>query len=110
VEKVEHLTKPEQYSLVYKNGVSYSDRFLVVKTIPNQLEYSRYGISVSKRVGKAVVRNRVKRVLREILRLTPLERGLDIIIIVRSPAALCDYHHLSKSILDLLSRARPMAK
>jgi ribonuclease P protein component len=48
--------------------------------------------------------------LREIIRLTPLERGLDIIIIVRSPAALCDYHHLSKSILDLLSRARSMAK
>lgn len=110
MEKIERLTKPEQYSLVYKNGGSHIDRFLVLKTIPNRLEYSRYGISVSKRVGKAVVRNRVKRVLREILRLTPLERGFDIIIIARSPAALCDYHHLYKSVLDLLSRARAVAK
>jgi ribonuclease P protein component len=110
VEKVKRLTKPEQYSLVYNKGGSRSDRFLVLKTIPNQLEYSRYGISVSKRVGKAVVRNRVKRVLREILRLTPLEGGLDIIIIARSPAAFCDYCHLNKSVLDLLSRAHTTAK
>jgi ribonuclease P protein component len=110
VEKVQRLTKPGQYSLVYKKGGSLSDRFLVLKTIPNQLEYSRYGISVSKKVGNAVVRNRVKRVLREILRLTPLERGLDIIIIARNPAAFCTYRDLNKSVLNLLSRASMTAK
>jgi ribonuclease P protein component len=105
VEKVEHLTKPEQFSLVYEKGISLADRLLVLKALPNQLEYSRYGISVSKRVGKAVVRNRVKRVLREIIRLTPIERGWDIVFIARSPAASGEYHQLDKSVLNLLSRA-----
>jgi ribonuclease P protein component len=78
--------------------------------MPNQLEISRYGISVSKRIGNAVVRNRVKRLLREILRLTPLNPGWDIILIARSPASGTDYHSLQQSVGTLLSRAHIMTK
>jgi ribonuclease P protein component len=106
VEKVNRLTKPEQFSLVFKKGISQADRLLVIKALPNQLETSRYGISVSKKVGNAVVRNRVKRVLREILRLSPPENGWDIVVVARSPSASCDYQHLEKSIQSLLSRAK----
>jgi len=104
------LTKPEQYTLVYAEGSTLTDRFLVLKSRPNQLEFSRYGISVSKLVGKAVIRNRVKRILREILRLTPLCPGWDIILIARSPAADSDYNQLGKSVNKLLSRAHIAAK
>jgi ribonuclease P protein component len=107
VEKIGRLTKPEQFALVYNKGISKSDRFLVLKAVPNQLDYSRYGISISKKVGKAVVRNRVKRVLREILRLALPKSGWDFIIIARSPAALCKYHSLCESVLNLLSRVIP---
>lgn len=100
------LTKPEQYNLVYKEGSTQTDRFLVVKAMPNGLEYSRYGFSVSKRVGNAVIRNRVKRVLREIVRLTSLNPGWDIVIIARNPSAGGDYRQLSKSVTDLLYRSR----
>jgi ribonuclease P protein component len=110
VEKVERLTKPEQYTLVYENGISQVDRFLVLKAMPNQLEYSRYGISVSKKVGKAVVRNRVKRMLREILRLAPFEIGWDVVLIARGSAAFSDYQHLDISVMNLLSRAHIAAK
>jgi ribonuclease P protein component len=105
LEKIERLTKPGQYALVYEKGISLADRFLVLKALPNQLEYSRYGISVSKRVGKAVVRNRVKRVLREIIRLTPIKNGWDVVFVARNPAASVDYRQIDKSILSLLSRA-----
>jgi ribonuclease P protein component len=105
VEKVDRLTKPEQFTVVFEKGISQVDRFLVLKALPNKLEYCRYGISVSKRVGNAVVRNRVKRVLREILRLSHLENGWDIVFIARSPSASSDYQHLCKSVLNLLSRA-----
>lgn len=104
------LTRPEQYTLVYEKGSTQSDRFLVLKALPNQLEFSRFGISVSKRTGNAVVRNRIKRRLREILRLAPLCSGWDIIFIARTPAAGSDYNQLSESVRKLLSRAQIVAK
>ena len=102
----EYLTKPDQYALVYSQGNSWVNSLLVMKALPNGTGLSRYGFSVSKRVGKAVVRNRVKRRLREILRLASLEPGWDIIIIVRPRAADTDYARLEKSVTGLLSRAQ----
>jgi len=102
----EHLTKPKQYALVYNQGRAWISDLVVMKALPNGLVLSRYGISVSKRIGKAVTRNRVKRLLREILRLTPLEPGWDIIFIARPLAANTDYARLEKSIGNLLSRAQ----
>lgn len=101
----EYLTKSEQYSAVYQKGSSHADALLVVKALPNGLGFSRYGFSVGKRVGGAVVRNRVKRRLREILRPTELKPGWDIIFIARPAAASADFNGLGKSVYGLLSRA-----
>jgi len=101
-----YLTKRDQYALVYNKGSSWMSNLVVMKALPNRLSLSRYGLSVSKRVGKAVTRNRVKRLLREVLRLTPLEPGWDIIFIARSGAASANYAELEKSVVSLLSRAR----
>ena len=106
----EHLTKSEQYASVYNGGSSWANNLLVMKALPTGLSLSHYGLSVSKRVGKAVIRNRVKRLLREILRLTPLPVGWDIIFIARSSAATADYTSLAKSVTDLLSRAGLLAR
>ena len=106
----EYLTKPEQYALVYDKGSSRVSKLLVLKALANGLTLSRYGFSVSKRVGNAVARNRVKRLLREILRQMPLEPGWDIIFIARPQAATVDYTSLEKSVKGLLSRARLLAK
>ena len=102
----EYLTKSGQYALVYKEGRSWVSSLVVMKALPNGLSLSRYGFSISKRVGKAVTRNRVKRLLREILRLTPLEPGWDIIFIARPVAATTKYAELKKSVESLLSRAQ----
>ena len=99
-----YITKTEQYALIYDKGSSWVSSLLVIKALPNGLSLSRYGFSVSKRVGKAVIRNRVKRLLREILRLTPLEPGWDIIFIARPAAATADYASLKKSVEGLLLR------
>jgi len=106
----EHLTKSEQYALVYNKGSSWTNNSAVMKALPNGLSLSRYGFSVSRRVGKAVARNRVKRLLREILRLTPLEPGWDIIFIARPATASAGYANLKKSIEGLLSRAQLLVK
>jgi ribonuclease P protein component len=101
----EYLSKAAEYTLVYSKGSSLVSDLVVMKTLPNGLTLSRYGFSVSRRVGKAVVRNRVKRLLREILRLTPLQPGWDIVFIARPLAAGANYTRLEKSVKVLLSRA-----
>ncbi len=105
----EYLTKPQQYALVYSKGSSRTSNLVVMKALPNGLTLSRYGFSVSKRVGKAVTRNRVKRLLREILRITALKSGWDIIFIARPAAATADYAHLKRAVTGLLSRAGLLA-
>ena len=99
------LTRKTQFDLVYNEGKTWAAREIVVKVLPNGLDSSRYGFTVSKRVGKAVVRNRVKRLLREIVRQTTLQPGCDIIFIARAAAAGADYQNLEKSVRKLLFRA-----
>jgi len=101
----ERLTRPQQYALVYGKGSSWPSDLVVMRVLPNDLAFSRYGLSVSKRVGNAVTRNRMKRLLREIMRVVSLKPGWDIVYIVRPAAAATDYASLKNSVESLLSRA-----
>jgi ribonuclease P protein component len=101
----QNLTRKADFEAVYERGRSWVGREIVVRVLPNGLETTRYGFAVSRRVGKAVVRNRVKRRLREIVRQTPLRTGWDIVVIARVAAVPADYASLGKSVMDLLLRA-----
>jgi len=103
------LTEETQFEAVINNGKSWSNSLVVLRALPNELGWTRCGFAVGKRLGKAVVRNRVKRLLREGVRLTPMKDGWDMVFIARPAAAEADYHALSRGIEELLSRARLLA-
>ncbi len=94
-----------QFGLVYAEGGSWTSKEIVIRALPNKLNSSRYGFVVSRRVGKAVVRNHIKRLLREIARHTPIKPGWDIVFIARIPAATTGFKDLDKTVRKLLFRA-----
>lgn len=105
----ERLRKKSEFAAVYEHGRTWSNDLVVLKTLPNRLGWNRYGFVAGKRLGKAVVRNRVKRLLREVVRATAANQGWDVVLIARSQAAEASYHELGASVAGLLRRARILA-
>ncbi|MBN1690813.1 MAG: ribonuclease P protein component [Dehalococcoidia bacterium] len=98
------LTRRSQYLAVYKSGKAAADKLLVIKALPNHLDALRLGLSVTKDIGKATVRNRIRRLLKENIRLMLIKPGWDIVLIARRPVACVDYYEINRSITKLLNR------
>ncbi|MCC6168338.1 MAG: ribonuclease P protein component [Caldilineaceae bacterium] len=97
----------QRFQEIRRLGRSYSNEYLVLCVLPNQLAYSRYGFSVSSRIGNAVTRNRIKRRLREAvrLRMDSIQPGWDLVFIARNPIRSADYHQMDAACARLLRRA-----
>ena len=100
------LTTSKQFSQIHREGLSIANRLLVVRVLANGLDHSRFGFLVSKRIGNAVVRNRVKRRLREVVRLTPVKPGWDAVFIARRDINQADFQQLKQSAENLLRRTQ----
>jgi ribonuclease P protein component len=91
------------FAAVYATGAKQSRGPLVMYSRLNSLPYCRWGLSVSRRVGPAVRRNRVKRMLRESIRLLQHEfpQGYDFVIVVRphDPMSLAEYQSLLTTLV-----------
>ncbi|MEG6617231.1 ribonuclease P protein component [Peptococcaceae bacterium 1198_IL3148] len=102
------LKKNTEFRKIYNAGSSAADRFLVIYKLKSIGGEPRIGFSISKKFGKAVKRNRTKRILREICRLNldRFEKGFNYIIIVRMAAQNCDYKALEKSVFRILEKLK----
>ena len=90
----------------YNRGKTAADSRLALYVRRNGQKANRLGLTVSTKVGGAVVRNRVRRRLREIYRLNEdaLTLGCDVVVVARVRAASSDYHQLEKSFLKLADK------
>jgi ribonuclease P protein component len=79
---------------------------MAVRSVANEQPLTRFAFAISKRVGNAVTRNRVKRRLREVLRLSALTEGHDIVIVARPAAAEADFQDLKTELTLLLKRSK----
>ena len=102
--RASRLLRRAEYDAVYREGRRRSSREFAVFLRPNGLELSRFGWSIKKALGSAVKRNRMRRRIREIIRLHRQEiaPGWDIVIHPRSTVATANFSSLSKELLKML--------
>ena len=95
--------KNKDFQIVYKKGISYANKYLVMYVLKNKEEENRLGISVSKKVGNSVIRHRITRLIRESYRLQSkeFETGYDIVVIARTGAKEKNYSEIESALLHL---------
>ncbi|NMO94182.1 ribonuclease P protein component [Paenibacillus lemnae] len=108
MEKKLRLRNRADFSRVYRHGKSFANhQFVVYWFRKKEVEQFRAGVSVSKKVGNAVVRNRMRRLVKEIVRHHQDEiiEHIDLIFIVRKGALNKTYQELEKSVLHVLRKS-----
>lgn len=109
MQKNYRLAKREDFNKVYRLGQSVANRqFVLYYKVQPDVEHFKLGISVSKKIGNAVVRNRMRRMIKEIVRIhaNRITNHLHLVIIVRKPSVTMDYQNLEKSILHILRKTK----
>lgn len=99
----ESLKKNRDFQLLYKEGKSCANRYLVLYVKENGLEKNRLGVSVSKKVGNSIVRHRITRLIRESYRLHEdmFNSGLDMVVIARVSAKDRSMREIESALLHL---------
>ena len=99
----ESLKKNKDFQNVYKHGISYANKYLVMYVLDNKTSQNRLGISVSKKVGNSIVRHRLTRLIRESYRLQEdrFKCGFDIVVIARIGAKGKSYKEIYSAMLHL---------
>lgn len=92
------------FKKAYDKGKSYGNRNLVLYVRKNKLDYSRLGITISKKTGKAVIRNKIKRQMKEIYRkYSPnIKEGYDLIFIIRRNVPDISFKELESAFKHIL--------
>jgi len=117
---MESLKKNSDFKQVYDHKKSMANRLLVMYKRPNGLHFNRLGISISRKVGKAVVRNRIRRLVKEHYRAyekvkevdkvsrVGIKQGFDLVVVVRVPSGnlppKADFSEIGHALKHLLGK------
>jgi ribonuclease P protein component len=108
VDKRYRLTDNRQFQLVRKDGRSWIHRLVVLGALPNGLAITRFGFSTSRKLNRAVDRNRARRLLREVARaLQPrVAPGWDIVLVARDNMGDLHCQALLAAVEKVMRQAR----
>ncbi len=106
--KIITLKKNYEFSRIYKKGKYCSASYLVLYVMPyRDSESKRIGITVSRKIGKSVVRNRIRRLIKESYRQVEqsVKNGYDLVFVARKSERIPEYKEICKEIKYLLKRS-----
>lgn len=106
------LRRKGDFAALQRSSTSKMHPLLVARFLPNDLGLTRFGLSTGKRVGGAVVRNRVRRRLRAAIRshAAELVPGWDVLLVARPPSAGADYASLDRALQKVLVAGRVLGR
>ncbi len=104
------LRKNKEFQCIYQHGKSYANHFIVLYIFSqNRAKSRKVGFAAGKKLGNAVTRNRVKRLLREAYRLNQhkiVNDGLNILLVGRKPMTNVKYNVVEKALINLCAKAK----
>lgn len=106
MEKKQRIRKNSEFRYIYRRGRSYSNEKVVLYLFRNRKDYNRIGISVSKKVGNSVTRNRIKRLIRESYRVNSdlFIKGYDLIFIARNGIKKANYYEVQNAVFNVIRK------
>ncbi|HWI48946.1 ribonuclease P protein component [Rummeliibacillus sp. NPDC094406] len=113
MKKRRRIKKNEDFQKVFKKGKSFANRQFVVYYLEKEgQEEFRIGLSINKKIAKAVTRNQIKRYVRQsFFELNDeLPQNMDYVIIARNPAATMNFHETKKSLEHVLKIAKVLRR
>jgi ribonuclease P protein component len=111
--KENRLTKEKEFENVFKKGKVLKEKNLVLKFVKNDLKKNRFGFIVSQKVSKkAVVRNKVKRRLRQIMRkkMKKIKKGLDLVFVALPGIEKLGFSEVNEIIENILNKSQTLIK
>ncbi len=103
--RAQRLRHRRDFAAVYRRGRPYRSELLVLRVLATDQPTSRFGFTTGKALGNAVVRNRLKRRLREAVRTQSVSSGWDVVVNARRGSGSASYQRLTEEVKQLLQRA-----